>query len=102
MNAAIHPSAAVISTVLEHADVCEDLGYGRALYRLSPKRVRNRTVRRAAGREAGRLASVAVLYDEREGQIIRVLDATPVPEPTRARRFNENDDALWAVRGFAA
>jgi hypothetical protein len=44
---------------------------------------------------------VAVLYDEREGQIIRVLDAAPAPEP-RARRFNENDDTLWAARGLAA
>ena len=102
MTAAVHPSAAVISTVLQHADLCEDLGGGRALYRLSPKRVRNRDVRRAAGREAGRLASVAVLYDEREGQIIRVLDAAPAPTPTRARRFNENDDGLWAARDLAA
>jgi hypothetical protein len=101
MSTAIHPSAAVISAVLQHADVCEDLGAGRALYRLSPKRLRNRNVRRAAGRDAGRLASVAVLYDEREGQIIRVLDAAPAPEP-RARRFNENDDTLWAARGLAA
>lgn len=104
MNAAIHPSAAVISAVLQHADVCEDLGAGRALYRLSAKRVRNRAVRKAAGREAGRLASVAVLYDEREGQIIRVLDAAPPAEPARARRFNENDELWWATRhsGVAA
>jgi hypothetical protein len=105
MSPAFHPSAAVISAVLQHADVCEDLGAGRALYRLSAKRSRNRAVRQAAGREAGRLASVAVLYDEREGQIVRVLDAetasfAPVLPPRR--RFNEDDDRLWASRHAGA
>jgi hypothetical protein len=105
-TASIHPSAAVISAVLQHADVCEDLGAGRALYRLSPKRLRNRAVRQSVGREAGQLASIAVLYDEREGQIIRVLDA-PAAAPARAARpkpFNENDERWWATRhaGVAA
>ncbi len=101
------PTAEAISAVLRHADVREDLGGGRSLYRLSARRSRNRDIRRAAGGAAARLEDVAVLYDENEGEIVRVLASEPVADPAaadgRKRRFDENDDRWWAMprRGVA-
>ena len=90
--------AAVIDAVLQHADVREDLGGGRVLHRLSPKLSRTRRMRAELGPAAARAAEVAVIYDEREGQIFRVLETGPVYPP---RRFDENDDRWWTDRRAA-
>jgi hypothetical protein len=93
------PLGEAINAVLEHADIREDLGGGRILHRLSPKLSRTRRLREALGRTALRAAEVAVIYDEREGQILRVLETGPV---TPVRRFDENDDRWWTGRAAAA
>lgn len=90
--------AAVIDAVLRHADIREDLGGGRVLHRLSPKLSRTRRLRDALGGAAVRAAEVAVIYDEREAQIFRVIDTGPAAPP---RRFDENDDRWWAARRAA-
>jgi len=69
------PSADVINAVLQYADIEEDLGGGRFLNRLSSKRLRQREVRKALGDAVARAADVSVVWDERQGQIVRVLDA---------------------------
>jgi hypothetical protein len=69
------PSAEVIDAVLRFADIEEDLGGGRTHYRLSERRLRQREVRKALGKEGvARAADVGVVWDERQDQIVRVFD----------------------------
>jgi hypothetical protein len=66
---------AVVDAVLRFHDEEQDQGYGRTLLRLSEKRLRNREVKKALGKLAQRAANVAILWNEDESQIIRVLEA---------------------------
>jgi hypothetical protein len=88
------PTAAVITAVLQHADTVEDLGGGKRLYRLSAKRSRTRPLREQLGKQAFRAAEVAVIWDEREDQIVRVLEQPAV----KPRAFDE-EAAWWSARG---
>jgi hypothetical protein len=65
----------VVDAVLRFHDEEQDQGPGRTLLRLSEKRLRAPEVRKALGKLAGRAAGVAVLWNEDESQIIRVLEA---------------------------
>jgi hypothetical protein len=69
------PSGDIINAVLRFADIGEDLGGGRTHYRLSDKRLRQREVRAVLGK-AGveRAADIGVVWDERQDEIVRVLD----------------------------
>ena len=69
------PSGDLISAILQYADVQLDIGGGRTLLRLSERRRADAVITGSLGREAPRLAEVAVIWDEDEGQIFRVLDA---------------------------
>lgn len=73
------PSAGLINTVLEHADLRDELGGGRVLLRLSPARLADPALRRPLGAEASRLGDVAVIWDERDDVLFRVLDGAPPP-----------------------
>ena len=66
---------AVVDAVLRFHDEEHDQGGGRTLYRLSPRRLRDRDVAKALGEHASRAARVSILWNEREDQIIRVLEA---------------------------
>lgn len=74
------PSANLISLVLEHADLRDDIGGGRTLMRLSPDQLGDPRIRLQLGAEAARAADVAVIWDEREDQIFRVLDGASAKE----------------------
>jgi hypothetical protein len=74
------PSANLISLVLEHADLRDDIGGGRTLMRLSPDLLGDPRIRLQLGVEAARAADVAVIWDEREDQIFRVLDGASAKE----------------------
>ena len=65
----------VVDAVLRFHDEEQDQGSGRTLLRLSEKRLRNPEVKRALGKLAPRAANVAILWNEDESQIIRVLEA---------------------------
>ena len=69
------PPAAVVDAVLRFHDETQDQGPGRTLLRLSEKRLRNPEVKKALGKLAPRAAGVAILWNEDESQIIRVLEA---------------------------
>ena len=69
------PSGELINAVLQYADVSTDMGGGRTLYRLSARRMADPVITGPLGREAPRLADVAVIWDEVEDEIFRVLDA---------------------------
>jgi len=67
--------ASVVDAVLRFHDEAHDQGGGRALLRLSRARLRQREVKAALGGLAARAANVSILWDEREDEIIRVLEA---------------------------
>lgn len=69
------PPAAVVDAVLRYHDQEHDQGSGRTLLRLSAERLRQREVRAALGDLAPRAARVSILWNERESEIIRVLEA---------------------------
>ena len=71
------PSGRVINALLQFADVQEDLGGGRIRMRLSRRRLGQADVRAALGADAERAADLAVVYDEREAEVVDVTeDAT--------------------------
>ncbi len=65
----------VVDAVLRYHDEVQDQGGGATLLRLSEKRLRNKEVKKALGKLTARAANVAVLWNEDESQIIRVLEA---------------------------
>jgi hypothetical protein len=65
----------VVDAVLRYHDEVQDQGGGATLLRLSEKRLRNKEVKKALGKLTARAAGVAVLWNEDESQIIRVLEA---------------------------
>jgi hypothetical protein len=69
------PSGALINAVLAYADIQIDMGGGKLMLRLSPERSTDPVIRRPLGREATRLGEVSVIWDEREDQIFRIIDA---------------------------
>ena len=73
------PTGALIDAVLSWADLRDDLGGGRVLLRLSPARLAEPRLRRELGAEAGRLGDLAVIWDERDDSLFRVLDGAPPP-----------------------
>jgi hypothetical protein len=68
------PSAMLISVVLEYADLRDQMGGGRVMLRLSPMRLAERDIQAMLADEVERAGDVAVIWDEREDEIFRVLD----------------------------
>ena len=69
------PPAAVVDAVLRFHDVAVDQGGERTLLRLSERRLHEAEVEAALGEHAPRAARVAILWNERESEIIMVLEA---------------------------
>lgn len=69
------PPAAVVDAVLRFHDVAVDQGGQRTLLRLSEHRLHEPEVEAALGADAARAGRVAILWNERESEIIRVLEA---------------------------
>ena len=69
------PSSDLVSAVIQYADLIKDLGGGRSLLGLSERRRSDAVICEPLGREAGRLADVAVIWDDEQDQLVRVLDA---------------------------
>ncbi|MGR4863425.1 hypothetical protein [Caulobacter sp. LARHSG274] len=67
-------SAAMISAVLDFADVHRDLGGGRTLLRLSLERAARADVILRLGRDAERAVDIGLVWNDREDQIVRVID----------------------------
>ena len=65
----------VVDAVLRFHDEAQDQGSGRTLLRLSEKRLRAPEVKKFLGKLRHRAANVAILWNEDESQIIRVLEA---------------------------
>lgn len=68
------PAAAVIDAILRFRDVELDQGGQRTLLRLSDRALREPQVVAALGGDTRRAANVAILWNERESEIVRVLE----------------------------
>jgi hypothetical protein len=66
---------AVVDAVLRFHDESRDQGSGNTLLRLSDKRLHDADVEAALGDLTDRAGRVSILWNERESQIIRVLEA---------------------------
>lgn len=76
------PSAELVNVILEYADVQQDVGCGRVILRLSQRRMKDPVIRKRLGREAPRLSSVSILWDEDAAQLVRLYDeGQPEDEP---------------------
>ncbi|MDB5454855.1 MAG: hypothetical protein JWP92_440 [Caulobacter sp.] len=67
-------SAAMISAVLGFADIHRDLGGGKTLMRISPERAAKADIILLLGRDAERATDVGLVWNEREDQIVRIID----------------------------
>ena len=65
----------LVDAVLRFHDEAQDQGSGRTLLRLSAKRLHEPEVEAALGELAPRAGRVSILWNERESEIIRVLEA---------------------------
>ena len=65
----------IVDAVLRYHDEVQDQGCGRSLLRLSARRLYDAEVEAALGELADRAAGVSILWNEHEGEIIRVLEA---------------------------
>lgn len=68
------PPAAVVDAVLRFHDVALDQGGQRTLLRLSERRLHEPEVEAALGAYADRAGRVAILWNERESEIVRVFE----------------------------
>lgn len=80
------PSAELIDAILAYADVEEEAGGGRLRRRVSAGRLAELEARGLIDTTAERAAEVAILWDEREGEIVRVLDGAQSRARARADR----------------
>ena len=93
------PSAAVINAILDYGDICEARDDGLLLVRLSPVRAAQASLDLASTGERQRALDVAIVWDEREQQIVSVLDAGPFRASSEDRSTG-NAYADARLRGF--
>jgi hypothetical protein len=70
-----HLPGHIIDAVLRFHDEAQETGAGCSLLRLSARRLRDPEVDALLGKDAKRAAAVSILWNERESEIIRVLEA---------------------------
>lgn len=79
------PSADLIAAVLAHADIEEDAGPGRVRRRVSAPRLEQLEAMGLIDVPASRAADIAILWDERQGEVVRVLDDAPIKARVQAQ-----------------
>ena len=67
-------NAPMISAVLAFADIHRDLGAGRTLMRISHERAARADVILLLGRDAERVTDLGLVWNDREDQIVRIID----------------------------
>ena len=65
---------AMISAVLDFADIHRDLGGGRTLRRISHERAARADIFLLLGRDAERVTDIGLVWNDREDQIVRIID----------------------------
>jgi hypothetical protein len=59
---------------LQYADLQEDQGCGRTLLKLSARRLSEASIKARLGTNLDRARGVSILWNDREGEIVRVFD----------------------------
>jgi hypothetical protein len=72
------PSSSVVAAVLAFGDLRDDREDGLTLVRFSPERVALPDMQELLGADAARALDVSVLWDEREAEMVQVLDTAPL------------------------
>ncbi len=72
------PSQSVVAAVLQFADVREEHDDGLVTLRFSSARLARGDMALILGEEVGRAADVSIVWDEREGEMVRVIDLAPL------------------------
>jgi len=67
-------TGAIIDAVLQYADLQEDQGCGRTLLKLSARRLSEASIKARLGTNLDRARGVSILWNDREGEIVRVFD----------------------------
>jgi hypothetical protein len=99
---AVPVSPALVSAVLVFGDLHETREDGTTAIRLSPERLAPGDLRLLLGVDAARLMDITVLWDDREEQVVGVVDAGPLwphPQPDPAGPTG-NAYADARMRGF--
>lgn len=73
-------NAAMISAVLDFADIHRDLGGGRTLRRISHERAAKADMFLLLGRDVERVTDIGLVWNDREDQIVRVTDDAELRE----------------------
>ena len=110
VNEPAPPSGALINVILEYADIQHETGGGHLVLRLSAKRMKDPVIKSILGRETRRLRDVSILWDDEEGEVIRVHDAaadrTPpfglAQESSELDTFELTEAALAYIAAYAA
>lgn len=91
-------SGDLVDLVVAYADRVEDRGLGKVCLSLSRERLRDAEVRAALGTRSAAAAEVQVLWDEREGQVLKVWGLTETAAaPLRAAPKVRRAPRLHAV-----
>jgi hypothetical protein len=96
------PSGALLNAILSYADLSEEIGGGLTVLRVSARRMNDRVITDLLGREAARLADVAILWNDDQSEIQYVLDAaipTGVEDAWSEPQFELTDLALAYMDG---
>jgi len=94
------PSGDLINTILQYADLQQAMGGGRVMLSLSARRIADPVISAPLGREAGRLHEVSIIWDEREDEIVRIIDEPRGAEPPRALEGETFDESAAEAGAF--
>jgi hypothetical protein len=72
-------TGAIIDAVLHYADLQEDQGCGRTLLRISARKLSEAALKARLGPNLDRARGVSILWNDREGEILRIFDQPSRP-----------------------
>lgn len=84
-------SQALISAVMDFADIHRELGGGRTLRRISHERAAKADMFLLLGRDVERVTDIGLVWNDREDQIVRVIDDAELRE-SRLTAWEETFD----------
>ncbi len=71
---------ALISAVMDFADIHRDMGNGRTLRRISHERAARADMFLLLGRDVERVTDIGLVWNDREDQIVRITDDAELRE----------------------
>lgn len=97
-NPVAPPSSAVVAAVLMFGDICQGRDDGTTLIRFSPERIEREDIRLLLPGERLRALDVTVIWDDREEQLLHVIDSAALKPQALAPTGNSYADTR--MRGY--